>query len=197
MGTGGEKQPDLFLINTWFFLANPSSLYASINSAKRSFKSSWKFLVNHPVKVIWVRIWLLPFVNSQRFPIDPSPIFCCCIYLQTNKPFTIFTAFSVLNRVFDKFPFLLCFHHHKVYFVVYTVTTCLWPRVTSWLVIKAITRTQPLSIYIETKTKKIANMLFQVLSTINNRRGREGSVWEWINYRSNFLKLSIITEHVN
>ena len=160
----------LVLINTWFFLTNPSSLYVSFNGAKRSFKSKRKFLVNQPVKVIWVRTWLLPFVNCQRFSIDPSPVSCCYIHLQTNKPFPIFTAFSVLNRVFDKFPFLFCFHHYKVFFVVFTVTICLWPRITNWLVIKAITRTKLLSIYKETKkqtknkiqktkTKQIAKML--------------------------------------
>ena len=148
------------LINTWFFLANPSSLYVSFNGAKRSFNSRWKFLMNHPIKVIWVRTWILPFVNSQRFAIDPSPISCCYIYLQTYEPFTIFTAYSALNRIFDKFPFLLCFYHHKVFFVVFTVTICLWPRVISWLVIKAVTRAKPLSIYKETKTKQIADMLF-------------------------------------
>ena len=86
--------------------------------------------------------------------IDPSPILCCHIFHQTNKPFTIFTAYSILNRIFDKFPFLLCFHHHKGFVVVFTDTICLWPRHTTWLVIKAITRTKPLSIYWETEKNK-------------------------------------------
>ena len=112
----------LILINTWFFLVNPSSLCDANNCAKKSFYSRWKFLMNHPVKVIWDRTWLLPFVNSQWCAIDPSPITWCYIHLKTNKPFTIFTAYSVLNRIFDKFPFLLCFHHHKVFVVILTET---------------------------------------------------------------------------
>ena len=107
--------------------------------------------MNHPVKVIWFRTWLIPFVNSQRFAVDPSPINWCFIHLKTNKPFTTFTAFSVTNRIFDKFPFLLCFN-----------------KATAW--------TKPLFIYQETKKKKKTTYKYVVfaLSIINNKKGAGG-----------------------
>ena len=101
-----------------------------------------------PVKVIWDRTWLLPFVRG-------SPL------IQVQLPDVIF-----ISRPINHSPYLLPTRFWIAFLInshscSVSITTrcccdtyrdhCLWPRWTSWPVSKAITWTKPLSIYQETK----------------------------------------------
>ena len=129
------------LINTCFFLANPSSSYVAPSGTKWSFKSPWIFLMNQPVRVSWVRIdaYVRPFVNSHRFTIDPSPTPRCWIFFQAYKPFIIWVACFILNLICNKLPFLLWFHHCEHFIVGFTGVPCIWPWPSSF--IEGVTRT--------------------------------------------------------